>query len=73
MSCAQLAAKARRGEGYFQSHNREAAVTPFDKYAVTVAKRLLLPNFVNYAEVREATVMPRLRGVAASSTYLYLD
>ena len=58
-----------------QSHSREATgtVTPFDKYAesqsrsdccaVTVAKRLL-PNFERHS--REATVMPRRRGEAAS-------
>ena len=60
-----------------QSHSREATgtVTPFDKYAesksrsdccaVIVAKRLL-PHFVKYEEPREATVMPRRRGEAAS-------
>ena len=53
-----------------QSRSREATgtVTPFDKYAVTVAKRLL-PHFVKYAEPSEATVMPRRRGVAASYYY----
>ena len=64
-----------------QSHSREATgtVTPFDKYAesksrsdccaVTVAKLLLPHLLIIQSHSREATVMPRRRGVAASIFY----
>ena len=72
MSFAPLVAKDRRGEGsYMQSHSREATGTSRlinmqsrGREAFTAACYPILLNM--YSHSREATVMPRRRGVAVS-------
>ena len=68
-----------------QSHSRKTTgtVTPFDKYAVTVAKRLLCSHsceatvtpFIKNVQShnREATVTPHRREVAARYRYMEKD